>query len=408
MLLCHALRIQIPLPILARSAKYLSSRRCYSQRQHDPPLTNTVGNPRDFYRFTSGVAEEVSSAGPCVRMEKLGEGSSNKAFKLTMANNKTVVARIPNPSDGTAFLTTASEVATMDFLRNFLYLPVPKVLAWSSRHAPGQLLALVWPDMDYGRKIQTIQSVVDIQQTFYGCLYYSRDAPPGSHSATVSGSHLPQELKLLVAKKFSIGPMVKRKSYSSDDIGIPSRNQYPPAEHISIIQRYLPVIPHLLPEEDHIGSYLYHAGFRTANIFVDDSGSITSVIDWQNSAANPLFVQNPPHFLDYNGKFFKLPEDYKDLDKQKQQSIRDQYDQTMMLYLYDDYLQNRVPLLRKEIYGGILNFRESLIRVQRKKSPFEFSPEDIRKHYEDVEGWNEIQRFWNGIRRIICGRSDIS
>ena len=52
----------------------------------------------------------------CIRMEKLAEGAYNKVFKLTMDDEKTVVARIPNPNAGPAGLTTASEAATLDFV----------------------------------------------------------------------------------------------------------------------------------------------------------------------------------------------------------------------------------------------------------------------------------------------------
>lgn len=107
-------------------------------------MDNIVGNPHDFFNYTSGrclwdeeeqlreryrefdilelqkVATESACGGSCVRMEKLGEGSYNKSFKLVMANGGIVVARIPNPNAGPAHLTTASEVATMDFVSSFV------------------------------------------------------------------------------------------------------------------------------------------------------------------------------------------------------------------------------------------------------------------------------------------------
>lgn len=49
-------------------------------------------------------------------MEKLADGLYNKIFNLTIGNGKLVVARIPNPNVGPDFLTTASEVATMDLV----------------------------------------------------------------------------------------------------------------------------------------------------------------------------------------------------------------------------------------------------------------------------------------------------
>ena len=95
----------------------------------------------DFFRYTSGrwvwdeerqlrerfrkfniselqrtVVKSVS-AKSCLSMEKLGEGTFNKAFKLEMDDGRVIVARIPNPNAGPSYCTTASEVATMDFVR---------------------------------------------------------------------------------------------------------------------------------------------------------------------------------------------------------------------------------------------------------------------------------------------------
>lgn len=93
-----------------------------------------------FYRYTSGrwvwdeesqlrqryttfnvpelkqLAAKSVGAGACVEISKLAEGSFNKVFRLVMDNGKTAIALIPNPNAGPAFYTTASEVATMDFV----------------------------------------------------------------------------------------------------------------------------------------------------------------------------------------------------------------------------------------------------------------------------------------------------
>ena len=76
---------------------------------------------RDRYRAFN-VGELQSSAAKaigsddCVSMTKLAEGGYNKVFRLLMNDNKTVLARIPNPNAGPPFYTTASEVATMEFV----------------------------------------------------------------------------------------------------------------------------------------------------------------------------------------------------------------------------------------------------------------------------------------------------
>jgi hypothetical protein len=49
-------------------------------------------------------------------MVKCIEGQFNKAFVMTMDNGVEVLAKIPNRNAGSAFYTTASEVATRNFV----------------------------------------------------------------------------------------------------------------------------------------------------------------------------------------------------------------------------------------------------------------------------------------------------
>jgi hypothetical protein len=95
----------------------------------------------DFFRYTSGrclwneeqelrdrfrafnvselqrVATESIGANACVAMTTLAEGFFNKTFRLIMDNGSVAIARIPHPNAGPEYYTTASEVATMDFVR---------------------------------------------------------------------------------------------------------------------------------------------------------------------------------------------------------------------------------------------------------------------------------------------------
>ncbi|KAL1885406.1 hypothetical protein Plec18167_000900 [Paecilomyces lecythidis] len=432
-------------------------------------MANVVANSDDFFSYTSGrwvwgeeeqlqerycrfdilelqkAAMRSESAASCVGMEKLGEGSYNKSFRLTMASGKVLVARIPNPNAGPAFLTTASEVATMDFLGNILHLPVPKVLAWNSstdsenrvgaeyiimEHAPGKNLADVWSDMDLDRKVQTMKDIVDIQRKLlsvrfsrYGCLFYNKDAPLGSHPATVKGDELSHDLKTNIANQFSIGSVIdtsfwhkERKHMdidrtsavdyiqaislreiawiqnyatprSPDDPFFTSHSQNNPAEHISLLQRYLSVSPYLLPHEDDLlGSFLWHTDLRIPNIFVDDNGNITSIIDWQSTWAGPLFLEaRHPHFLNYNGDLtLELPKIFKQLDGSTQIAVRSKVIKSILSFLYEKNTAQRNPALSRVFQypngvlmtdpvrfagntwdGDILPLRESLIRVQK-------------------------------------------
>lgn len=62
------------------------------------------------------VAAQSVGAARCIAIEKYPDGMFNKAFLMTMDNGQEVIAKIPNPNAGIPHSTTASEVATMDFV----------------------------------------------------------------------------------------------------------------------------------------------------------------------------------------------------------------------------------------------------------------------------------------------------
>ncbi|KAE8334710.1 hypothetical protein BDV24DRAFT_156639 [Aspergillus arachidicola] len=373
-------------------------------------------------------------------MAKIGEGLYNKSFKLTMGNGKTVIARIPNLNAGPAFLTIALKLITI------LYLPVPKVLVWNPvvDSINCKNLVDVWIDMDLERKVQMMEDI-----SRYGCLFYRKDAPPGSHPAIVEGDNLSYELKYNIAEMFSIGPMVDTVFWSKgrgdmdvyrglswiqkhaiprslNDLLFVSYSQNDPAEHISLLQRYLSVAPHLIPQEqDILGSFLWHPDLRTPNIFVDDdSGHITIIIDWQSARAGPLFPEGRyPDFLDYSGDLMlELPENFKQLDENTQSAVKDKVTNSILLYLYENYTVERNPILSKvfrypngktitdpiRFIGNtwnrdILPLQESLIRIQNRtvKYPIDFSSKEIHQHYKNSKDWNKVQDFWDALSGIL-------
>lgn len=96
--------------------------------------------PHDYFHYTSGrwlwgeeeqlreryrafnvaelqkVAVDVAGSQKCLSMRKIGEGNFNKVFRLQMDDGTVLMARIPHPNSGPPKYTTASEVATMDFV----------------------------------------------------------------------------------------------------------------------------------------------------------------------------------------------------------------------------------------------------------------------------------------------------
>ena len=63
---------------------------------------------------------------------KFREGQYNKVFQLVMDNGAQVVAKIPNPNAGPAYYTTASEVATVDFVIYQIYCGFKRLISLAS------------------------------------------------------------------------------------------------------------------------------------------------------------------------------------------------------------------------------------------------------------------------------------
>ncbi len=74
------------------------------------------------------VAASAVNSTYCVAIEKYPDGQYTKAFLMTMEDGKQVVAKVPNPNAGQVHFTTASEVATMQFV--MLNSPIDKPDPW--------------------------------------------------------------------------------------------------------------------------------------------------------------------------------------------------------------------------------------------------------------------------------------
>ncbi|EZF29949.1 hypothetical protein H101_06405 [Trichophyton interdigitale H6] len=79
------------------------------------------------------LAANTVGAKEVVNIDKYADGLFNKVFVFTFEDGKQVAGKVPNPVAITPHLTTASEVATMEFMRTVLKTPTPRVYAWSSK-----------------------------------------------------------------------------------------------------------------------------------------------------------------------------------------------------------------------------------------------------------------------------------
>ncbi|OGM49762.1 hypothetical protein ABOM_001798 [Aspergillus bombycis] len=296
----------------------------------------------------------------CVNIEKLADGMHNKAVRFTMDNGFQAVGKVPNPNAGKPHFTTASEVATMDFMRNIMGIPVPKVYSWSStadnavgaeyilmENVRGVQLGTLWDQLDVEIKMKVLKKVTSYQETWartcfsqYGSLYYKQDlassAPCVKYTDHNGGT--------VVDNRFAIGPSVSRQN--NDDgridmdvdrgpwntaedyeratgfrelhgirnvsrlpgspIAIYYSGTYQPSrdKKTLAVESYLKLLKFLLPEKSLQTSHIWHNDLHTENILVNpmDPSEIYGIIDWQSTELAPLYDHTlEPYILDYDG-----------------------------------------------------------------------------------------------------------
>ncbi|KAL9597819.1 MAG: hypothetical protein Q9219_004896 [cf. Caloplaca sp. 3 TL-2023] len=490
-------------------ASVSSSTAC---REHRALSSGPAYDYEDFYRYTGGrwlwneelqlqkhyrkfnvpglmsIAAKCSGAGKCSNIFKLAEGGSNKVFKLVMDNGSTMIAHVPYLDAGPPFNMTASEVATMDFARTILQLPVPQVISWSAHtdnpveseyilmeEAQGTQLGEVWDQMEIDNKLKVVEEIIAIERklvslsfTRYGNLYFATDSFQGCEKAEILGN-VPQLLKDQVRSTFVIGPVVdsafwegerarmaidrgpwKRpqdylKAIARREIAWLTRyaksplestlpcieTQKSPGAHIALYEKFEKVVDYLLSDNAELMKpVIWHWDLRAPNIFVD-SDKVTSLIDWQDIWAGPLFFQaRHPGLVYYNGEIMlKRPQHYETItDDVEKARIGTQVEKSIVMRSYEAQTKKLNPVL-DEIYQfahrrtwrdtlyfstntwdrDIIPFRQCLILLERHwddisantPCPIKFTPEDFETHAREGVGWNETADFWASLDGLV-------
>ncbi|PGH15602.1 hypothetical protein AJ80_05466 [Polytolypa hystricis UAMH7299] len=318
----------------------------------------------DVEELTRIAAAAATGAHHCISVEKFADGMHSRALLLTMDNGVQVVGKILNPNAGRAHFTTASEVATMDFMRNVLGTPVPKVLSWSSTRdnpvgaeyiimekLPGIQLDEIWNKLDVAARLKIVKKIAMCQADWtmtsfsqFSSLYYKQDI-----LSAKSLVYTDKDGNQITDSRFAIGLSTSRQN--TDDgrkeiefergpwktveeyevatglreltcieqfpqhpispIALYGPGTYRPSKQkkLDAVRGYLKIVKYLLPDDDHHHqsiqtSHIWHNDLHADNIFVnpDDPSEITGFIDWQSSELAPLYDHTiEPYILDYDG-----------------------------------------------------------------------------------------------------------
>ncbi|KAJ6186450.1 hypothetical protein N7519_007751, partial [Penicillium mononematosum] len=306
------------------------------------------------------IATHATGSKSCVEVQKLPEGNFSKVFLLTMDDGKEVIAKLPNPNAGPQYFTTASEVATMDYVRNVLNIPAPTVYAWSPsteeigaayiimERSRGVELGKLWDDLPGPDKFEIVQKLVGFEKVLvstrfpmYGSIYYANNLRPVDSNQMIELG----DKKNTVGVEFAVGPTTNRTFFddgrdavdvhrgpwaSIEDYVSTRANRelaclqtfsefprpqglfYGPGQYQPTAQRkqetlrnVLKVAKFLSPKDKEISKpVLWHPDLHGDNIFVnpDQPTQILSIIDWQAVNLSPLFLQaRHPALIEFQG-----------------------------------------------------------------------------------------------------------
>ncbi|KAF5353961.1 hypothetical protein D9756_007032 [Leucocoprinus leucothites] len=338
--------------------RFTSGRWLWNEREQNE-VRYTPFDPRELIR----VSCKATGARSCTLFTKLEEGSYNKAFRLTLDDSINVIARIPCPLAGPSYLVTASEVATLQFTREVLKLPVPRVITWSGaaqdrtnnvgtdfiimEEAPGVPLVKRWTQLPTADDVRpALQGILDLERKLeslrfsrIGSLYFKEDVRPDLRDVPLLSGDV-DDATLRLAERYCIGPLIDRQWWRGDrahmrldrgpwpdtlsyftaaakneQILIAQQSQKPThyrrkpthdfPTHSKLLSMYIDAAPHFLPTDDDLcAPTLWHPDLHLNNTFASSSGpgEIQSIIDWQHATVLPFFMSmSVPPALIYEG-----------------------------------------------------------------------------------------------------------
>ncbi|KAF3479945.1 phosphotransferase [Arthroderma uncinatum] len=379
-----------------------------------------------YFKAMDRVAAEAAGRPRCSQIIKLAEGGFNKIFLLTMDDETEVIARIPTPIAGPRHYTTASEAATMQCLRDSLHIPVPRILAYASttdnpvgaeyiimERLHGESLGSRWLSFSTAQTADLMTQIAKIEGKIfkfkfpaYGSLYHRRDIPAESRV------DFPSE-----GGDFCVGPICKRQFWHGERADMQlDRGPFPSRSELST-----PILRH--PDLSY-----------TNLLLTPGTNKIEAIIDWQDAAILPLFMQaGYPAFCEHDLSQVQSLEPPKRLDNYDAMSevdklkvdMRFRLEEANLYYYAATGVENALHMqaLRQPGLGMIqylisqagypwdadlINLKAGLVGLAKIWSeiiphpcPVSFPPADKKAILHDASEWRECAEILSNIQNSL-------
>lgn len=244
------------------------------------------------------------------------QGAFNKLYKVD-ADRGTWLMRIALPVD--PHYKTASEAATINFVREHTNIPVPHIIAFDASNE--NILGFEWMLMEFmpglplrrqWRKISLDTKCALIRQLAHHQAQLFEKQFDSIGNIYETGSPSTFDVGRIVAMSFFWGDRSEREALHG-----PFRNSYEwlstqltliidtnkrvleesededeleDAEASKTVgERVLAALPDVFPRDEQERSFIYHDDLSTANILVDELGNLTAVVDWECVSALPTW-----------------------------------------------------------------------------------------------------------------------
>ncbi|KAI9831271.1 MAG: hypothetical protein M1826_003710 [Phylliscum demangeonii] len=255
-----------------------------------------------------------------------GEGFFHKLFRVIPGGGGSADSgyfmRVALPVD--PHHQTASEVATMDYVRSFTTIPVPKVVAYdsSNRNAlgfewilmeagPGTALEECWEQLPMAAKEQLVRQLADYQAQLFanqqhqiGNVYYTAPSSPAPSQFSLGRIvqdqffccdhiHLPvprgpfRDCYGWLSPRLALIRHDRQRSLESADADDEDRKM--DLSILALVPKLLKVLPSVFPPDQPESTFLCHDLLSMDNILVDKHGVVTAVLGWDCVSTLPLW-----------------------------------------------------------------------------------------------------------------------
>ncbi|KAJ0424982.1 hypothetical protein BJY00DRAFT_308870 [Aspergillus carlsbadensis] len=377
--------------------------------------------PFNIRALNDAIANSITGHGAVKSLTKLSEGGFNRVLLATMEDGFRAIVKIPYSIAVPKKYATASEVATLTFLRS-KGIPVP-ARSTGGRAQPRTPSGSSTSSWNTSRASGPIRSGTD----------------PTKYLLAVA------EKEIKWVEKFG-KPIESEFPHNTVFPGFRS-----PTDYLGLLKKYPQIAPYLLPKGSPNLSrpVLRHPDLTPSNIFIDPTSfKVTSIIDWQHSAITPFFLtagdprlfENPDAELPAGLDAPKFPDNYNTLPAEEKAQADELLRRQTLFYLYRVFngglnkvhleaLRDPLRLQRQEIVdlagrqwsGNIISLRRALMRMRQVwpylvgkdsdsnaniECPIDFSEAEVRDQAEKEEMWYNLNKLVAHWREELRGLSE--